>query len=507
MPDEEHLRLLQQGVEAWNRWREQHPVTSPDLTDANLSELNLAGANLRGTNFTNAEIGKVNFGDAFLMNAVFRCANIRDANFGSADLTAADFRASNFDSVNLSHADLSWANLSRPNILRANFERGTLRGTDLTDSNIAKSNFARSNLIGANLDGANLGESNFAGAILGPAAGRTVHLSNSCNLTGISVIPGNNLSGMTLHGAQFRGVNLRGVKITRADLKGADLSGADLSRTDLRETNFSKANLSGANLDGANLSRANFGEGVLRMANLSGANLNGADFSRADLCGADLTRASLVKTNLAGAAMTDCLVFGISAWDANLQGTLQTNLTISDRGQPVITVDNLEVAQFIYLLLNNQKIRSVIDTITSKVVLILGRFTPARKAVLDAIREELGRRNYMPVLFDFDKPSSRDITETVSTLAHLSRFVIADITDARSIPQELMLIVPSLPSVPVQPILHSSQEEYGMFEHFRRYPWVLEAYRYNNVEDLLAEIPDRVIKPSELKAIELAKRA
>ena len=67
-------------------------------------------------------------------------------------------------------------------------------------------------------------------------------------------------------------------------------------------------------------------------------------------------------------------------------------------------MDNLEVAQFIYLLLNNAKIREVIDTITSKVVLILGRFTPERKVVLDALREELQKRDYVPVLFDFDKP-------------------------------------------------------------------------------------------------------
>lgn len=118
-------------------------------------------------------------------------------------------------------------------------------------------------------------------------------------------------------------------------------------------------------------------------------------------------------------------------------------------GEAEITVDNVEVAQFIYLLLNNQKIRHVIDSITSKVVLILGCFTSARKAVLDAIREDLRMRDYLPVLFDFEKPSSRDLTETISTLAHMARFVIADITDAKSVPQELMKIVPSLPSVPV----------------------------------------------------------
>ena len=133
-------------------------------------------------------------------------------------------------------------------------------------------------------------------------------------------------------------------------------------------------------------------------------------------------------------------------------------------------MDNLEVAQFIYLLLNNQKIRSVIDTITSKVVLILGRFTPERKVVLDAIRDELRKRDYLPVLFDFEKPASRTSPETVSTLAHMARFVIADITDAKSIPQELMAIVPNMPSVPVQPLLLASQQEYGMFEHFRQLP-------------------------------------
>src|SRR5207248_5742801 len=139
-----------------------------------------------------------------------------------------------------------------------------------------------------------------------------------------------------------------------------------------------------------------------------------------------------------------------------------------------------KVAQFIYLLLNNKEIRDVIDTITSKVVLILGRFTHERKAILDALRDALRKQNYTPVLFDFEKPANRDITETVSTLAHLARFVLADITDAKSIPQELMTIVPNLPSVPVQPLLLTSQREYGMYEHFTKYPWVLPIYHYSD---------------------------
>jgi hypothetical protein len=239
-----------------------------------------------------------------------------------------------------------------------------------------------------------------------------------------------------------------------------DLSEADLHEADLREADLSGANLGLANLPGADLSEAD----------LSGANLGMADFRGANLNGAELTKATLVGTNLEGANLKACRVFGISAWDVRLEGAIQSNLVITPYYESPIQVDNLEVAQFIYLLLNNKKIRSVIDTITSKVVLILGRFTPERKVVLDAIRDELRKRDYLPVLFDFEGPTSRDLTETISTLAHMARFVIADITDAKSIPQELMAIVPDLPSVPVQPLLLASQHEYAMFEHFRRYP-------------------------------------
>ena len=151
--------------------------------------------------------------------------------------------------------------------------------------------------------------------------------------------------------------------------------------------------------------------------------------------------------------MKDCSIYGISAWDVKLDGAEQVSLRITTKVTNHHSVDNLKIAQFIYLLLNNAEIREVINTLTTKSVLILGRFTFERKAILDAIRDKLRTHNYLPLLFDFDQPMSRDITETVTTLARLARFIIADLTDAKSIPQELAFIVPDLPSVPVQPLL------------------------------------------------------
>jgi hypothetical protein len=138
-------------------------------------------------------------------------------------------------------------------------------------------------------------------------------------------------------------------------------------------------------------------------------------------------------------------------------------------------------------------------------VSVLGRFTPERKVILDTIREELRKYNYLPILFDFDMPKNRDITETVTTLARLSRFIVADLTDPRSIPQELEAIVPHLPSVPVQPLLLRSQREYSMYEHFTKYPWVLPIYHYADQESLFQSLKEHIIDPAEQKAQELEK--
>jgi uncharacterized protein YjbI with pentapeptide repeats len=265
---------------------------------------------------------------------------------------------------------------------------------------------------------------------------------------------------------------------------------------------LSRADLHAANLAGADFFRADFFRADLCGANLHEANLHAADLAGACLERANLRTSVLVDTNFEGANLTGYSVYGIAAWNANLGGAHQSDLVITYGDEPMITVDNLEVAQFIYLLLHNEKIRQVIDTITSKAVLILGRFTPERKVVLDAIREELRRRNYLPILFDFEKPASRDLTETISTVAHMARFIIADLTEPSSLPKELEAIVPTL-AVPVQPVIEGVTSPYAMFPDYWKYSWVLKVYRYESPERLIAALGDKVIAPAEVKVQEL----
>jgi uncharacterized protein YjbI with pentapeptide repeats len=362
----------------------------------------------------------------------------------------------------------------------------SLSGVDLSGADLSGADLSGTNLCRTNLREANLGRAFLGGAFLGGA----------------------NLRRASLREAKLSRADLRGADLRRADLSGADLRAADLRGTDLYRTNFGRANLREAKLGGAFLGGAFLGGANLRRANLREANLGGADLSKANLReanlgGASLTHATLVHADLRGAELTGCHIYGVSAWDLRLKGAKQENLIITPEGAPEVTVDNLEVGQFIYLLLHNKKIRDVIDTITSKAVLILGRFTAERKAVLDALREELRRRDYLPILFDFDKPKSRDTDETITLLARMAKFVIADISDAKAVLQELRAIVPDLPSVPVQPIILAKQEEPGMFDFYRNRPSFLTVHRYADQAQLLSDLGDKVIRPAELKVREL----
>lgn len=351
-----------------------------------------------------------------------------------------------------------------------------------------------------------------SGAKLSHAFLQKVNLENA-KLTGASFLEADlreaNLRGATLYDAYLHKANLQKADLSRADFTRAHLSGANLNEANLYGStllmaHLNSANLTGASLIGANLNAAQFTSANLSTARLWWANLASTNFSGADLRGAELTGAALVRTDFSNADLTGCYVFGASTWKVVLnENTKQQDLIITETGEPLITVDNIEVAQFVYLLLHNEKIRSVIDTITSKMVLVLGRFTPDRKVILDALRNALRVRNLLPVIFDFLIPANRDVTETIRVLAGLARFVIADITDATEVRVELHNIVRDFNSLPVQPILLRGQPEFVSLSHLKKFPALLPTLEYDDQKHLLTMLDVGVLSPAEAKVMEL----
>ena len=241
----------------------------------------------------------------------------------------------------------------------------------------------------------------------------------------------------------------------RPFLTGANLSEADLSKANLNVAHLNGAHLAGANLSGAHLNETHLNRAYLNKANLSGANLdeahldeahlNGAHLNGAHLAGANLNEATLIDTDLTDADLTGCRIFGISAWRLKLEGAKQ----------------------------------------------------------LDALRDELRNRNLLPILFDFAIPASRDVTETIKTLASLVRFVIADVTDATEVRVELHNIVRDFPSLPIQPILLRGHPEFVSLSHLTRFPWVLPIFEYDHPEHLLASLDKIILAPeAKMKVLE-----
>lgn len=279
--------------------------------------------------------------------------------------------------------------------------------------------------------------------------------------------------------------------LTRSKWNRAELSNAQFHQCNLHEATFSRTSLQDADFSGCDLRHVSF-----RRAQLQGANFAGVDLRHADL----------TEAHCDAAIFTGAKVYGTSLW--NLKGTPgdQSDLVISHEHDPRLTVDNLEMAQFIHMLVDNRKVRDAIDSITAKVVLILGRFSKDRLPVLQRLRTELRARNLTPILFDFDKPASKDTTATVDLLARMARFIIADLTDPSSIPHELATIIPHLRTTPVQALRELGTEGYSMFKDFEKYPWVLPLHEYRSPEWLIANIWT-VVEPANEAASKLRHEA
>jgi hypothetical protein len=213
---------------------------------------------------------------------------------------------------------------------------------------------------------------------------------------------------------------------------------------------------------------------------------------------------------LRGATLTDCKVYGIAAWDLETDdATEQSDLVVATaEGRPLVRVDDLEVAQFIYLLSRTDRLRKVISTLGSKGVLIIGRFTAETLRVLHAVRDAVRTRyGFLPIMFDFEPQTSKTTLETLMTLAHLSRFVIADLTEARAVVQELTKITDNLRSLPIKLISHESAQMPSMSDAFLMADSVLKpVYRYSSYEQLLTDLESEVIGPTEAYAREFDKR-
>jgi hypothetical protein len=141
MANEEHLKILKQGVEAWNEWRAANVSIQPELSGVDLRGIELSRAKFNGANLRGAMLKGVILDGAFLDGA-----DLREAYLGGTQLRRADL-----SKANLASAEFPYANLSEAKLVRAVLFEATL-----SKANLVKADLRGASLIKTELDGADL---------------------------------------------------------------------------------------------------------------------------------------------------------------------------------------------------------------------------------------------------------------------------------------------------------------------------------------------------------------
>lgn len=178
MANEEHLGILEKGVEVWNEWRENNPDINPDLSCLNFNKIDLDGFNFSntvifGSSFGSSSLRKTLFTSAFLQNTYLAGVDLTGSDLRGAFLNRANLLCANLCQVDLSYADLSETDLSSSCLIKAklfqtNLVRAYLPGANLTDADLshanlmlttaAYTNFERAILTGACIEAWNTNE-------------------------------------------------------------------------------------------------------------------------------------------------------------------------------------------------------------------------------------------------------------------------------------------------------------------------------------------------------------
>jgi uncharacterized protein YjbI with pentapeptide repeats len=194
MADKDQVRLLQQGVDAWNTWRAETSRTGQyvaikldgaELGGANLPEIDFSGANLRGACLIDANLSGAKLDDAVSSGAF---PHRVETNLSDANLRGANLRGANLSRADLSYANFSGANLANADLSRADLDHASCSGADLSEANFREANLTGTNFSGARTKGATVSGATFGGTILANVSLSDVTGLNRCRHSGPSSI-------------------------------------------------------------------------------------------------------------------------------------------------------------------------------------------------------------------------------------------------------------------------------------------------------------------------------
>lgn len=128
MADQHHFKKLNEGVQAWNRWRQEHPEISPDLRKADLHEVALSRIDFRRTNLDGANLRGAN-----LRAALFDYASLCQTDLSNAKLRDVSLHRTFFKETILQHTNFHKASLLDTAFLNVDFSEAINLDTVIHD--------------------------------------------------------------------------------------------------------------------------------------------------------------------------------------------------------------------------------------------------------------------------------------------------------------------------------------------------------------------------------------
>ncbi|HEX8734684.1 MAG TPA: toll/interleukin-1 receptor domain-containing protein, partial [Pyrinomonadaceae bacterium] len=113
----------------WNRWREDNPEVTPNLSETRLYDLDLEGVNLSSADLSNTFILDCN-----LSNVIFNAAILLRVRLSNVRLFRSDLRRSTLSSVAIEHGSLEEATIADTTIGGVDFYAIDLKNTDFSNA-------------------------------------------------------------------------------------------------------------------------------------------------------------------------------------------------------------------------------------------------------------------------------------------------------------------------------------------------------------------------------------
>ncbi len=202
-----------EGIEEWNKWREENPAEEVLLEDAKLRGAYLESADLH---------------DAYLARADLVRANLVRASFLYAHLDNA-----HIEGTDLRESNLTWAVLDNAQFYETRLENAELVQTQINNTRVWKSCFQGAKLQSAKFENSHVGDCDFSNTVLSNSNLKNAyiyrtHLENA------------NMNFCTLEGSRIQETHFESTKLIDAHLKGACLV----------STHLENAYLTGSHLEG-----------------------------------------------------------------------------------------------------------------------------------------------------------------------------------------------------------------------------------------------------------------